>query len=178
MTIPVPVPTHLRHFVAPLDRPVEEGIVRVSFRCPCGETRFELRYPGQTHEWDGREIPCDALIGQHHFFLLEARCVACGRDHLLLDTDFHGWNGLLCHDPEQAALPRPPLVVWGCRGCGGVSHSGVITISTESKESTLGEAGDDIDPERWYDAFGWFSLDLICSKCGRAEPDLVSYETM
>jgi hypothetical protein len=176
MTDPIPLPTHLRHCAVPLDEPVEEGCVRASVRCPCGETRFELGYPGQTHDWGGLEIPCVAQIGQRHFFVLTAHCVGCGRDHLLLDIDFHGWDGIACHDPEQAALPRPPLVPWACRDCAGLSHSGIVTISIESRDFILGEGGNDIDPERWYDAFGWFSLDLRCAQCGRDEPELISYE--
>ena len=177
MIAPLPIPTHLRDCVAPVDQSAEEGWLRVSVRCPCGETRFELGYPGQTHDWGGREIPCFAQIGQHHFFLLSARCAGCDRDHLLLDADFHGWDGFVCHDPEKAALPRPPLVPWACRECAGISHSGVITVQVESKELVLGEGEIGIDPERWYDAFGWFSMDLSCAQCGREEPELISCET-
>ena len=173
-----PLPTHLRPFAVPREGIGEAHRVEADIRCPCGETRFELRYPGVTSDWEGRQGPCDAQIGDHYFFRLEARCLGCGCDHLLLDKDFHGWDGLVCHDPAQAALPRPPLVAWTCVECAGTSHTGMVAIAVESRESTLEDAGDDLDPERWYDAFGWFSLDLVCSQCGRAEPDLVSYETM
>ena len=139
---------------------------------------MEFRYPGQTHLWGGREIPCVASIDGKHFLRLEARCVGCGRDHLLLDADFHGWDGFVCHDPEQAALPRPDLVAWPCRDCAGLQHYLVVGISVENEELILEEAEDDIDPARWYDAFGWFAVDATCVRCGRIEQDLISYETM
>jgi len=103
----MPVPSHLQGFVVPTDSADDEEALSAAIRCPCGEAKFELLYPGQTHEYDGQEIPCTAEIDGNFFFVLKSRCSVCGREHLLLDKDFHGWNGFICHEPDQAAFPRP-----------------------------------------------------------------------
>jgi hypothetical protein len=174
----MPVPSHLQGLVAPLDSAIDEEALSATVRCPCGETKFELMYPGQTHEYAGEMIPCTAEIDGNFFLVLKSRCAGCGTDHLLLDADFHGWNGFVCHDPAQANLPRPPLVAWPCQGCGETAHTGVVHIQTEGMDDFVEEAGPDFDANRWPDGFGWFSLDLTCSKCGKESPEFVSYETM
>jgi hypothetical protein len=173
----MPVPSHLRGLVVPLDSAIDEKALSATVRCPCGETKFELLYPGQTHEHAGEMIPCTAEIDGNFFFVLESRCPSCGREHLLLDADLHGWNGFICHDPAQAALARPRLVAWLCQ-CGEAKHTGIVHIQTQGKDDFISGAGEGFDVNRWPDAFGWFSLDLICSKCGKESRDLVSYETM
>jgi hypothetical protein len=174
----MPAPTHLKNIVAPYEVETDEEALVADIRCLCGGANFELLYPGQTHEYAGEVIPCTAEIDGNFFFVLKVRCVQCAKEHLLLDADFHGWNGFVCHDPEQAALPRPPLTVWKCLKCGGMTHSGVVHIQTEGKADFILEAGEEFDEDLWPDAFGWFSLDVTCNHCGKHTPELVSYETM
>lgn len=174
----MPVPTHLQGLLVPPDGPVDEDALTAAIRCPCGEAKFELLYPGQTHKYGRQMIPCVAEIEGNFFFVLKSRCSSCGREHLLLDADFHGWNGFICHDSVQAALPRPQLVAWQCHGCGESRHTGTICIQTQGKDDFIDEAGEEHDVNRWPDAFGWISLDLACTKCGKVSPELVSYETM
>ena len=174
----MPIPTHLQDCVVPLDSAIDEEALSAAIRCPCGEAKFELLYPGETTEYEGEMIPCTAEIDGNFFLVLKARCASCSREHLLLDADFHGWNGFICHEPDQAALPRPQLVPWQCNGCGEQEHTGTVHIQTEGKEDFISEAPEEFDVNRWPDAFGWFSLDLVCSKCGKESRDLVSFETM
>jgi len=173
----MPVPSHLRGLVEPLESAIDEGALSATVRCPCGETRFELLYPGQTHEHAGEKIPCTAEIDGNFFFVLKSRCPGCGREHLLFDADLHGWNGFICHDPAKAALARPQLVAWLCQ-CGEARHTGVVHVQTQGRDEFISEAGGRFDANRWPDAFGWFSLDLTCARCGRESRGLVSYETM
>jgi hypothetical protein len=174
----MPVPSHLKGLVVPLDDMVDEGALSAAVRCPCGEAKFDLLYPGHTHEHGGAMIPCTAEIEGKFFFILKSRCSSCQREHLLLDADFHGWNGFICRDQAQAALPRPQLVAWCCQGCGETKHTGIVHVQAEGKDDFISEAGEDFDEHRWPDAFGWFSLDLTCSRCAKESRELVSYETM
>lgn len=119
-----------------------------------------------------------AEIDGHFFFIVAARCTACGTERVLLDADFHGWNGFICRDPASAALRRPPLIPWRCTACQGTAHQGAIVISGEGKEDFVLEAGPEYDHGRWHDAFGWFSLRSTCVGCGHEEPELIEYETM
>jgi len=174
----MPVPTHLKECVVPGSSKIDETALKAKVQCPCGGKVFELLYPGQTHEYDGKTIPCVAEIKKKFFFLIKAKCAECGKEHLLLDKDFHGWNGFVCHDPKQAKLPRPPLVPWKCLECGDLKHKAAVVISTEGKEDFISETDGEIDEDRWPDGFGWFTMAIECTKCGSKSPEWVSYETM
>jgi len=174
----MPVPSHLQGLVVPLDDAIDEEALAAEIRCPCGEMVFDLLYPGQNHEYAGEMVPCTAEIDGLFFFLLKSRCASCGCEHLLFDSDFHGWDGFICHDTKKAKIARPPLVPWKCQQCAETKHTGVIQIQTEGRDDFISEAGDSFDENLWPDAFGWFSLDVTCAGCGKVSADFVSYETM
>jgi hypothetical protein len=112
---PFPFPSHLRGLVIPIPEESEpEALLTATVACPCGGDTFDLLFPGATHTYAGEECPCTTRVGEAFFFLVRARCRKCGEEHLLIDQDLHGWNGVVCHDAAQAALPRPPLVSWKC----------------------------------------------------------------
>ena len=174
----MPLPSHLQGLVVPLESTIDEEALSASVLCPCGDAGFELLYPGHTHEHEGETIPCTAETDGKFFFVLKSRCVGCAREQLLFDKDFHGWDGFICHNSAQAAVPRPQLVAWTCRECGKTEHTGTVHIQTEGRDDFISEAGEEFDEHRWPDAFGWFSLDLTCAECGKESRELVSYETM
>jgi len=137
-----------------------------------------MLYPGQTHEYKGEQIPCTAEMDDKFFFLIIAKCSACQAEHLLIDKDFHGWDGLVCHDSEQAALPRPPLRPWTCLSCGGVEHQACVEIQTEGKADFVEAVEGEFPDNRWPDGFGWIDISISCSTCRKATSQWVSYETM
>jgi ribosomal protein S27E len=174
----MPVPSHLVDCVVPKDATIDESPLDAVVRCACGSSRFDLLFPGQTHEYAGEKIPCTAEIDGKFFFLIKARCAGCEREHLLLDGDFHGWNGFVCHDSKQASLSRPLLVPWKCLSCGRAEHEASVQIQTEGKEDFVAETDGEFDDDRWPDGFGWFSMAIKCTGCGKETPEWVSYETM
>ena len=174
----MPVPSHLKGVAIPRDPVVDEQTLTADIRCPCGGSTMELLYPGQTHRHGDQTIPCTAEIDGNYFFIVRARCSSCLTSHLLLDADFHGWNGFVCHDEAKASLPRPALIPWNCQSCVDIRHTVVVHIQTQGRQDFINEAGSEFDVERWPDAFGWFDVDLTCVGCGRNSPGLVSYETM
>ena len=174
----MPVPSHLVGIAAPSEAMLDEAPLRADLRCDCGSQSFEFLFPGQTHSIGGREVPCTADVDGHYFDIVSSRCSECKLERVLLDADFHGWNGFICHDPAQAAIPRPPLVAWQCRNCGGTAHSGNIYIAGEGRADLVREVGSGFDADRWPDAFGWFTLSCTCRRCGQDSPDLFECETM
>jgi DNA-directed RNA polymerase subunit RPC12/RpoP len=174
----MPVPTHLKGCVVPGSAKVDETPLKAKVECPCGGKTFHLLYPGQTHEYDAKATPRVAQIKKKFFFVIKAKCAACGKEHLLLDKDFHGWNGFVCHDAAQAKLPRPPLVAWKCLKCGELEHKAGVVIQTEGKQDFVEETDGEIDEDRWPDGFGWFTMSIQCTQCGAKTPEWVSYETM
>lgn len=174
----MPIPSHLADCVVPKELTIDESPLDAIVRCPCGSTLFDLLYPGQTHDLGGEPAPCTAEIDGEFFFVIEARCSACQRVHLLLDSDFHGWNGFVCHDVKQAAIPRPSLVSWTCSSCGETAHEAMIQVQTQGKADFVAEAGHKFDADRWPDGFSWFSMAIKCAGCGKRTVDWISYETM
>jgi hypothetical protein len=174
----MPLPAHLREIIVPALIQEDDHSVKGRVVCPCGEDEIELMYPGQTHEYNGSLIPCTAMIDDKFFFLLRADCPKCNSQHLLFDADFHGWDGFICHNKEQASLPRPPLFAWKCSSCGSTRHKVEMTVSGESIEEFEENAGEEFGIECWPESFGWVSVDVCCGNCQNVTTDLVSYETM
>ncbi|MBN1511602.1 MAG: hypothetical protein JXB13_06275 [Phycisphaerae bacterium] len=174
----MPVPSHLRGAVRPRDTAIDEAALDAEVVCDCGSRRFDLLFPGETHEYRGQQIPCTAQINDRFFFLVRAHCTACGRDHLLFDKDFHGWDGFVCHNDAQASLPRPPLIPWKCLLCGKTEHEASVQIQTQGRADFVEGTEGEFDEERWPDGFEWFSMSITCTGCGKHTPEWVSYETM
>jgi hypothetical protein len=175
----MPVPSHLVNSVAPKDTVIDEESLEAAVQCTCGSMRFVFLFPGQTQEYDGVTIPCTAEIDNFFFFfLVKARCTHCSKEHLLLDQDFHGWNGFVCHDKKQAALPRPPLVPWKCLSCGATEHEAEIMIQTEGKRDFISESAGAVDENQWPDGFGCFNMSIKCTECSKDTPQWICCETM
>ena len=174
----MPVPTHLKDCVVPFSSEIDEAPLTAAVRCTCGDNVFELLYPGQTHPYGGTMIACVAEVDGKFFFVIKAKCSTCGEEHLLLDKDFHGWNGFVCHDAKQAKLPRPPLFPWECLECGSHEHKAQVEIRTAGKVHFISESDGTIDENRWPDGFSWFTMSTECSRCGNVTTEWVSYETM
>jgi hypothetical protein len=110
--------------------------------------------------------------------LIKARCTGCQKEHLLLDVDFHGWNGFVCHDLQQAALPRPSLVPWTCHTCGSTEHEASVMIQTCGKNDFISESGGKFNQNQWPDGFGCFNMSIKCASCNTETPEWISCETM
>ncbi len=162
----MPVPSHLFDSVSPKDSVIDESALDAEVICSCGSRQFELQYPGQTHEYRGEQTPCTALVGGQFFFVIKARCSACGHEHLLFDKDFHGWDGFVCHDETQASEPRPPLTPWHCVTCGKSQHEASVQIHAQGREDFVAETDGEIDEARWPDAFDCFGMSITCIGCG------------
>jgi DNA-directed RNA polymerase subunit N (RpoN/RPB10) len=174
----MPVPSHLIGSVRPKDPTLDEAALDAEVVCACGSMRFQLLFPGLTHVVDDEQVPCVAEFNRRFFFLIKARCTSCGREHLLIDQDFHGWNGFVCHDRAQAAIPRPTLVPWNCLACGKTEHEAEVQIQTEGRRDLIANSNGQISEDRWPDAFGWFSMSIRCTACGKHTNQWVSLETM
>lgn len=174
----MPAPSHLKDCVVPHKGKRSSFSFAGKVQCTCGGKKFQLLFPGQTHDYEGKAIPCTAEIKGKYFFLIKAKCAKCEKEHLLLDEDFHGWNGFVCHKPEQAKLPRPGLVPWKCLRCGKVEHTAEIEVFSEGKEDFIDETDGEFDEDRWPDGFGSLVIDIKCSSCRLVSTGWVACETM
>jgi hypothetical protein len=172
----IPIPSHLAGWVTRED--FREKMLHAAVRCPCGNERLEFRYPGITQLVDGRPFPCIAEIGKVWFFLIQAACPDCRREHVLFDNHFHGCDGFLNPESKERALPRPRLWSWRCLECGFNLHMGNlgVVLDYETAYYDYGYA-DRFGAKHWPDAFGWFSMGFCCCGCGHKTPVWVDFET-
>lgn len=175
----IPAPDHLRKCTQPLPDEARELEYVGQVTCPCGSSKFTLLHTGGTHEWNGETIPCTTEIDGEFFLRVVAKCNECQAEHLLLDMDFHGWNGFVC-GPESGdqARQRPGLVGWPCRSCQRQDFEAKVTIISEGMEHAIEEGEGDVDESNWFEAFGWINIDLICNRCSDHHDQWISFETM
>ena len=137
-----------------------------------------MLYPGQTHDYQGRQVTCTAEIDGKFFYVIVAECLKCKQRHVLVDMDFHGWNGYICHDPKQAALPRPPLKAWNCTACSEDAFSVQVTINSEGMIDFVEETDGEFPAERWPDGFGYIDIAIVCIHCRHQPESWAGCETM
>jgi hypothetical protein len=174
----MPVPKYLKNCITPDDGRLDEQPLTGNVICPCGSRSVHLLFCGATHQFQGELIPCTADINGKYFFIIKVLCTQCAREHLLIDRDFHGWNGHVYRDSNQATFPRPPLVAWKCLSCGALSHTARIRIQTQGKQDFIDQTNGQFDPETWPDAFEWFEMGISCVACKKETPLWVGLETM
>jgi hypothetical protein len=173
----LPFPNHLKNILVPKEEINERTLVSY-LRCQCGGDEFQILYSGETDKFQEEEWPCSIEINGHYIFIIEAICNKCKEKHLLFDSDFHGWDGVMCHDPQKANLPRPQLVPWKCLSCKNLTHKIEIKIDYETKDNFIEQSRGEFDIDKWPDAFEWITISIECTQCHKKTDKWVDYETM
>lgn len=178
------VPAHLTEWAVPTRSQGDE--LEAALRCPCGCTRLEFHYPGQTHlhTTTGAPIPCTAELRQpgqpsRFVFAIRAVCTACDREQVVFDSDLHGWTVVINgpgYATTLAALPRPRMWPWRCLDCGSAAHEGTVGFFFEELAEFLDRTDGDLPAARRCDAFTSIGMDIRCCACGLATPGWVGYE--
>jgi len=174
----LPTPKHLLACTEPRPDRAEEDQYASHLTCPCGSETFDFQHTGGTHEYDGQTIPCVTEIDGEFYLRVVAKCTDCESEHLLLDKDFHGWNGYVCREESKANRPRPPLTTWQCRSCDATGFTGNVLIYGEDLGTAISESSGALNESNWQNAFGWIGIDLHCIVCGDNHDSWISYETM
>jgi len=177
--MPYPTPKHLSGLlVADAKETEHEWQLYGTVRCTCGSDIFHPLYVAERIEDRERHFLRVAQVDGQWFCRIGARCTSCGREHLLFDAHFHGWNGYVCTDERVRRVARPPFQVWACQQCGATTHRVTLSIHGEGMEFALGESEDTLTEEDWFEAFGWIQVDVTCSACRFGPARIVDYETM
>ncbi len=171
----LPVPNHLKNIFVPKEE-INEVTLVGNLHCQCGGIEFQILYPGKTIEYKEKTCPCDIEIDGHWFFVIKVICVKCMREYLIFDSDFHGWDGVMCHDEKKANVLRPNLIPWKCLSCENLTHKIAIKIDYESTENFIEQSRGEFSMDRWPDAFQWIYISITCCKCGLETKDWVDYE--
>ncbi len=173
----LPIPSHLNEILIPFGDENCESKVHGKIKCSCGSEKFALKYYG-----DKSEYKKDRVIKVKEFyegFLIRvvAECIDCSREHLICDSDNHGWNGWVVESPTVNQL-RPQLEVWHCNVCGISNHLLDIEIQSEGRADYKSETGDPNDSDDWKEAFSWITIGIRCNSCNEINNEWISYETM
>ena len=153
------VPSHLIEIAVRTSEtwdPLTAGI-----KCQCGNTCFKLL----------------SDCGRHST-IVHACCTNCEKEHCIIDRDFHGWEGYVCHDRQSASRPRPALDMCRCEACGCLAHEISVRISPEKEQFLeLAPKIDGIEPSRWADAFGSIEIETVCAECSNRLTPWICIET-
>jgi hypothetical protein len=180
------VPSHLVGWATTTRVRGEE--LDADLRCPCGCSRLEFHYPGQTllDPDTGLPGPCTAELRQRgqksrFAFAIKAVCTACRQEQTLFDEDLHGWTVVVAASRERAAflaaLPRPRLWPWRCLDCGSKAHEGSIGFIFEDAREFRRRTDGELPAARRFDAFTSVGMTIRCCGCGLTTEGWVSYET-
>lgn len=141
-------PAYIRHLVkrtGPDDDSLESHF---ALECTCGSKEFAVQgcaNPG--HSW---------LVSPY-----AARCKQCGTEHVLLDYEIHGWDGVLNNIPNLGHRADTPV---HCPNCSGDVFTLAVLFQYNIEEKKLtDEERPELAPE---DLFGWFSATGKCVHCG------------
>jgi hypothetical protein len=113
------------------------------------------------------------------YFYLTAKCKQCGKEILLFDSRYYGYDGV-CNHIEH------PDKQYGTDGkiktkkphCEGAGYKVYVAFSNTGKDDLLVEQPiEGITEENWKDAFDWITIHLECSKCGK-KTKVLDFETM
>lgn len=170
-------PTHIAKCIKFMNKCLGGRLLNCEIGCICGNQNFMLLYPGATHNFMGKIMPCTLQIDDIFFFLIKAKCLKCNLEYILFDSDFHGWDGFVCHDVDNASKPRPSLTPWKCLECKGQEH----LVYVQFCYGDLDEIAKDLKEmqvENLADAFEWIYIDIKCNSCGYETKKWVDYETM
>jgi hypothetical protein len=151
--------------------------------CTCGCDSFVLMHSGEIAE-DGSG-PIATEVDDKFYMIIKAKCSDCGKEHLIFDADYHGWNGYVCYqETNNRNNPRPQLNSWKCNQCSGNKTKLKLTIQMD-KEVILddGPVEDQngniiLDDSNYHEGFDWISMTTSCASCGHKNDDWLSYETM
>ena len=154
-----------------------------SIKCTCGNQSLEISHSQCDVEESG--IPQDAEIDGNFFFVIKAKCPECEKNHLVFDSDYHGWDGFVCHNEyDNRKHPRPPMQTWKCSECSSSLHQLKVEISMDPEVILQeGPVEDDdggiiLDEGNYENGFDWIAMSIKCCSCGHEQEGWVEYETM
>lgn len=107
-----------------------------------------------------------------------AKCKHCGKEILLFDDRYYGYDGVCTHYEEPNKLYRTDGKLKIKKPhCEGAGYKIYVTIDSTGKEDLLEDSDGTITEDNWKDAFEWIKIDLECAKCGKKK-NALNLETM
>jgi ribosomal protein S27E len=173
----LPIPKHLESILKPIGESNNEFEVTGKIVCDCGTENFTIEIVGDDVDYQKDNVIKVTEIDENYFLIVKVKCNDCGKEHLIFDNDYHGWNGFVCGG-DSRNLPRPDTKNWACNKCQHANHSLIVSIHSQGQEDFIEEGGEEFDPNDWVEAFDWITIKTTCKSCGETNDEWISYETM
>lgn len=107
-----------------------------------------------------------------------AKCKHCGKEILLFDDRYYGYDGVCTHYEQPNKHYRADGKLKTTKAhCERAGYKIYVTIDSTGKDDLLEDSDRSITEENWKDAFEWIKIDLECSKCGKKK-NVLNLETM
>lgn len=99
-------------------------------------------------------------------------------EFIIFNSNLHGYDAITTQQ-KFPLLPHKYKKKSRCRQCGSEFYRVYISIHNTGKIDLLnGESDNTISDVNWVDAFDWFTIDLVCSNCGKKIKKWFEIETM
>lgn len=143
----------------------ENTLVSGRLRC-CEQPTFSLRTVGAVQHGLFHRM---SLYPGAEGLAIRAVCAQCGRDILVFDARFDGYDNCFSGTGETSFSTAGSVQ---CMKCGG----GIFSVELRFEYPDRQELADlgCTNPEN---AFTWIWISLTCSQCGKRYTDFVSHET-
>lgn len=123
------------------------------------------------------KVPYD-LSEPTDFQYMYAKCKHCGKEILLFDDRYYGYDGVCTHYEQPNKRYRADGKLKTTKAhCEGAGYKIYVTIDSTGKDDLLEDTDGPITEENWKDAFEWIKIDLECAKCGKKK-NVLNLETM
>jgi ribosomal protein S27E len=129
----LPIPKHLESILKPIGESNNEFEVTGKIVCDCGSENFTIGIVGDDADYQKDNVIKVAEVGENYFLIVKVKCNSCGKEHLIFDNDYHGWNGFVCGG-DSRNLSRPDTENWKCNKCQNANHSLIVSIHSQRQE--------------------------------------------
>ena len=172
----MPFPAHLTKCLARVQSKCSGTKCFGHVQCSCGNRNLKLSTTDAFFKEGGKKRPMTVSRNGKYYFLINASCPNCGSDHLLFDSNQHGWNAVCV--PSTRSGDSPSLASWQCQKCGMAEHRASVGIVGEPMQVAIDESGELLDETNWQEGFGAINIAIECCGCRQKVTDWVNYETM
>lgn len=122
----LPIPKHLSKMFIPFGRGTDK-MVTGKVKCQCDSNRNFRLVVNTTKENEG--FPMSDFKNINY---IKAHCISCSTEHVLFDSNIHGWNGFVAQKKQEEATKFSYIE---CPKCRCLSHSVFFTFYSAGKRA-------------------------------------------
>lgn len=160
----LPIPYYLKKIFVPFGKGKETAVLG-KIRCTCGN-EGNMRFVVNTTRMN-EGIPVSNF---KEVTYIKAECLDCRSEHILFDSNIHGWNG---HVKRRMGKEHDSFSFVECPMCKCLNHSAYINLFSPGKELFIRESflmkedGSYLREGEWVNAFSHINVIAQCNNCSK-----------